>query len=72
MLSRLVDDLFELARIESGVLALELRELPLTPVVEGCLVGVAAEAPREAFASRRSARAMRLPASPPRRSSASF
>ena len=44
VLSRLVDDLFELARIESGVLALELRELPITPVVETCLVGVAAEA----------------------------
>ena len=44
VLSQLVDDLFELARIESGVLALELRELPLTPVVESCLGGVAAEA----------------------------
>jgi signal transduction histidine kinase len=44
VLSQLVDDLFELARIESGVLALELRELPITPVVESCLVGVAAEA----------------------------
>jgi signal transduction histidine kinase len=44
VLSQLVDDLFELARIESGVLALELRELPLTPVVETCLGGVAAEA----------------------------
>jgi signal transduction histidine kinase len=44
LLSQLVDDLFELARIESGVLALELRELPITPVVESCLDGVAAEA----------------------------
>jgi signal transduction histidine kinase len=44
VLSQLVDDLFELARIESGVLALELRELPITPVVESCLVGLAAEA----------------------------
>jgi signal transduction histidine kinase len=44
VLSQLVDDLFELARIESGVLALELRELPITPVVESCLDGVAAEA----------------------------
>ena len=44
VLSQLVDDLFELARIESGVLALELRELPLTPVVQSCLGGVAAEA----------------------------
>jgi signal transduction histidine kinase len=44
VLSQLVDDLFELARIESGVLALELRELPLSPVVQSCLGGVAAEA----------------------------
>ncbi len=44
VLSQLVDDLFELARIESGVLALELRELPLSPIVQSCLVGVAAEA----------------------------
>lgn len=44
VLSELVDDLFELARIEAGVLALELRELPLAPLVEGCLVGLAAEA----------------------------
>ena len=44
VLSQLVDDLFELARIEAGVLALELRELPITPVVESCLVGLAAEA----------------------------
>ena len=44
VLSQLVDDLFELARIESGVLALELQELPLTPVLESCLGGVAAEA----------------------------
>jgi signal transduction histidine kinase len=44
VLSQLVDDLFELARIESGVLALELRELPLSPIVQSCLGGVAAEA----------------------------
>jgi signal transduction histidine kinase len=44
VLSQLVDDLFELARIESGVLALELRELPLAPLVENCIVGLAAEA----------------------------
>jgi len=43
-LARIVDDLFELARIESGVLALELREAPLAPVVETCLGGLAAEA----------------------------
>lgn len=44
VLAQLVDDLFELARIEAGVLALELREAPLAPVVETCLVGLAAEA----------------------------
>jgi len=43
-LARIVDDLFELARIESGVLALELRDAPLAPVVETCLGGLAAEA----------------------------
>jgi signal transduction histidine kinase len=44
VLSQLVDDLFELARIEAGVLALELRELPIAPLVERCLVGLAPEA----------------------------
>ena len=44
VLSQLVDDLFELGRIEAGALALELRELPITPVVERCLVGLGAEA----------------------------
>ena len=33
-LGRLIDDLFELARIDAGVLTLELRDAPLTPVVE--------------------------------------
>ena len=43
-LGRLIDDLFELARIDAGVLTLELRESPLGPVVEACLRGVEAEA----------------------------
>jgi signal transduction histidine kinase len=44
VLSLLVDDLFELARIDSGTLTLELREGPLAPVVAACLRGVEAEA----------------------------
>jgi signal transduction histidine kinase len=44
LLSLLVDDLFELARIDSGALTLELREGPLAPLVASCLRGVEAEA----------------------------
>jgi signal transduction histidine kinase len=43
-LSMLVDDLFELARIDAGVLTLELRDAPLPGVVESCLRGLEAEA----------------------------
>ncbi len=43
-LSTLVDDLFELARIDSGALTLELHEAELAGLVDGCLRGVAAEA----------------------------
>jgi signal transduction histidine kinase len=43
-LSVLVDDLFELARIDAGVLTLELREAPLRGVVDSCLRGFEAEA----------------------------
>jgi signal transduction histidine kinase len=43
-LGRLIDDLFELARIDAGVLTLELRDSPLSPVVAACLRGVEAEA----------------------------
>jgi signal transduction histidine kinase len=43
-LTRLVDDLFELARIDAGALNLELRNVSLTNVVESCLRGVEAEA----------------------------
>jgi signal transduction histidine kinase len=40
----LVDDLFELARIDAGALAYELRSTPLQPLVESCLRGLQAEA----------------------------
>jgi len=40
----LVDDLFELARIDSGVLTLELREARLSELVDSCLHGLEAEA----------------------------
>jgi two-component system sensor histidine kinase BaeS len=43
-LGMLVDDLFELARIDAGVLTLELRDAPLPGVVESCLRGFEAEA----------------------------
>jgi signal transduction histidine kinase len=43
-LGRLIEDLFELARIDAGVLTLELRDSPLSPVVAACLRGVEAEA----------------------------
>ena len=40
----LVDDLFELARIDSGALVLELQDARLAELVESCLHGVEAEA----------------------------
>ena len=43
-LGMLVDDLFELARIDAGALTLELRESPLSTLVESCLRGLEAEA----------------------------
>jgi len=43
-LSGLVDDLFELARIDSGALTLELRRAEVGSVVSACLRGVEAEA----------------------------
>lgn len=43
-LSGLVDDLFELARIDAGVLTLEIAAAPLSGVVESCLRGLEAEA----------------------------
>jgi signal transduction histidine kinase len=53
-LGMLVEDLFELARIDAGVLTLELRDASLTPLVETCLRGFEAEA--EAKRVRLSAR----------------
>ena len=44
VLIQLVDDLFELARIDAGALTLELRRLPVAPVVSSSLRGVQAEA----------------------------
>ena len=44
VLSLLVDDLFELARIDSGALVLELHATQLSGVVDACLRGVEAEA----------------------------
>jgi signal transduction histidine kinase len=43
-LSLLVEDLFELARIDSGALTLELRLLPVAPVVSSTLRSIEAEA----------------------------
>jgi signal transduction histidine kinase len=43
-LSSLVDDLFELSRIDAGALTLELHAAALSPVVEACLRGLDAEA----------------------------
>jgi signal transduction histidine kinase len=44
VLSLLVDDLFELARIDAGALTLELRRLPVAPVVSSTLRSIEAEA----------------------------
>jgi signal transduction histidine kinase len=44
ILSRLVEDLFELAMIDSGALTLELREARLADVVASCLGALEAEA----------------------------
>ncbi|HXG76628.1 MAG TPA: HAMP domain-containing sensor histidine kinase [Gaiellaceae bacterium] len=44
VLTQLVDDLFELARIDAGALTLELHRLPVAPVVATSLRGVEAEA----------------------------
>jgi len=43
-LAMLVDDLFELARIDAGALTLELRDAGLSGLVETCLDGLEAEA----------------------------
>jgi len=44
VLSSLVDDLFELARIDSGTLTLELRRTELGGVIRSCVRGIEAEA----------------------------
>jgi signal transduction histidine kinase len=44
VLSLLVDDLFELARIDAGALTLELLRLPVAPVVSSSLRSIEAEA----------------------------
>ena len=46
VLSALVDDLFELARIDAGVLTLELREAELETLIDSCVRGVEADARR--------------------------
>jgi signal transduction histidine kinase len=43
-LGLLVDDLFELARIDAGSLSLEIRSVALAPIVQACLSGFEAEA----------------------------
>jgi signal transduction histidine kinase len=43
-LARLVDDLFELARIDAGALTLELREAEVATLVASCVRGFEAEA----------------------------
>jgi signal transduction histidine kinase len=43
-LSRLVDDLFELARIDAGALTLQLSDVSLGGLVDSCLRGIEAEA----------------------------
>jgi signal transduction histidine kinase len=44
ILAVLIDDLFELARIDAGVLTLELREAQLPALVSHCVSGLKAEA----------------------------
>jgi signal transduction histidine kinase len=44
VLSLLVDDLFELARIDAGALTLEMQRLPLAPIVSSSLRSIQAEA----------------------------
>ena len=45
-LGTLVDDLFELARLDSGALTIELREVSLAGLVDSCVRGLEAEAER--------------------------
>jgi signal transduction histidine kinase len=59
-LGLLVDDLFELARLDAGVLTLDLLETPIGGVVRSALGGLEAEAQ-----TRRVALAARIDADPP-------
>lgn len=43
-LGGLVDDLFELARLDAGTLTFELADTPVQPLVESCLRGLEAQA----------------------------
>ena len=43
-LSALVEDLFDVARIDAGALAHELRAVPLQPIIDTCLRTIAAQA----------------------------
>jgi signal transduction histidine kinase len=43
-LGALVEDLFELARIDAGALSHELEVIPLGPLLESCMQGVSAQA----------------------------
>ena len=43
-LARLIDDMFELARLDAGALALEQRRTDLAPLIDGCLRGIEADA----------------------------
>src|SRR5919201_6008425 len=43
-LAMLVDDLFELARIDAGALTLEVKEVSLEGLVQSCVRGLEAEA----------------------------
>ena len=50
ILATLVDDLFELARIDAGALTLELEDAPLQGVVASCLRGIQTDAMRRGVA----------------------
>jgi signal transduction histidine kinase len=43
-LSALVEDLFDVARIDAGALAYELQTVPMKPIVDSCLRTIAAQA----------------------------
>src|SRR5205085_11760 len=65
-LSTLIDDLFELARIDAGALTLELRETQLAEVVAECVRGLEAEARAPGSRWRRASSRPRAAGSGPR------